>query len=221
MSLTPAARNAGSNDLFFTFSGAGGFLFNINWFNFNGDSPAASPGPVNPAPVPAPIAGPVNPVPAPVNPTPDPQPAPGGFTQRIQAENFVAQSGVLTQATTDTGGGDNVGFINNGDSAAYLLDVPASGSYRLALRVASLRSPGTITLTQGGNVVATVDTPVTGGWQNRVTIETTAQLPSGTDLYDLEFTGDGGFLFNVNWFEISAIDLPVVTLQGGSTSAGQ
>ena len=105
MSLTPAARNAGSNDLFFTFSGAGGFLFNINWFNFNGDSPAASPGPVNPAPVPAPIAGPVNPVPAPVNPTPDPQPAPGGFTQRIQAENFVAQSGVLTQATTDTGGG--------------------------------------------------------------------------------------------------------------------
>ena len=66
MSLTPAARNAGSNDLFFTFSGAGGFLFNINWFNFNGDSPAASPGPVNPAPVPAPIAGPVNPVPAPI-----------------------------------------------------------------------------------------------------------------------------------------------------------
>ena len=43
----------------------------------------------------------------------------------------------------------------------------------------------------------------TGNWQNWVTVETTANLTAGTELYRLEYSGVGGFLFNVNWFEFS------------------
>src|SRR6185295_12431696 len=48
----------------------------------------------------------------------------GGASNRnayamIQAESFSSQQGVRTEATTDTGGGQNVGFIAPGDSIAY------------------------------------------------------------------------------------------------------
>ena len=205
MPLSSAARTLGANDLFFTFSGtafsgSGNFLFNINWFDFIGDASTNNTGPVNPAPTP------VNPSPAPINPTPapvNPEPGPGGITQRIQAESFVAQSGIQTETTSDVGGGQNVGFVNNGDSSDYVLAVPSSGTYNLAFRVASRLNGGVITLTRDGAALASVEVPVTGAWQSWVTIETTANLTSGTNVYRLEYSGASGFLFNLNWFELS------------------
>src|SRR5262245_10117366 len=53
-------------------------------------------------------------------PPSSPPPTGGGGGSRdaystIQAESFNAQSGTQTETTTDTGGGQNVGFIANGD----------------------------------------------------------------------------------------------------------
>jgi len=123
--------------------------------------------------------------------------------QRIEAENYTTQSGILTLANTDVEGGLNVGFINNGDSTDYVLDVPSSGTYDFAFRVASQLSGGALTLTRGGTVIASVNVPGTGGWQNWITVETTAVLTEGTSEYRFEYSGTGRYLFNIDWFEFS------------------
>ncbi|HEX5997587.1 MAG TPA: carbohydrate-binding protein, partial [Jiangellales bacterium] len=48
-------------------------------------------------------------------------PPPGGTSaySTIQAESYGQQSGVLTETTTDTGGGQNIGWLANGDWAMY------------------------------------------------------------------------------------------------------
>ncbi|ACS93545.1 glycoside hydrolase family 16 domain protein [Teredinibacter turnerae T7901] len=56
----------------------------------------------------------------------------------IEAETFSAMSGVQTETTSDTGGGENVGWIDNGDWLAYnAITIPATGDYTLEYRVAS------------------------------------------------------------------------------------
>jgi len=56
--------------------------------------------------------------------------------------------------------------------------------------------------------LASVAVPVTGAWQNWVTVETTANLNTGSDVYKLEYSGTGNYLFNVNWFELSTVTGP-------------
>jgi len=184
--IDPADRNFGATDLFFTFDGSSNYLFNINWFDFVGGSSATS---VSPAPEPSP---------EPIDPTSNS----GGITQRIEAEGFAAQSGIRILSNNDDTG-ENIGYIQNGDHSDYVLSVTSSGTYNFSFRVASQRNGGTVTLTQNGVALASVVVPGTGGWQNWVTVETSASLTAGTDTYRLEYSGGSGYLFNVNWFEFT------------------
>ena len=55
-------------------------------------------------------------------PPPTTTPPTGGTATRtatIQAESYNAQAGVQTEATTDTGGGQDIGWLANGDWAPY------------------------------------------------------------------------------------------------------
>src|SRR5262249_30805434 len=70
-----------------------------------------TPTPVPPTPTPTPTITPT------LNPTPTPS-SRSAFTQ-IEAESFNSQSGVQTETTSDTGGGQNVGWIENGDYVVY------------------------------------------------------------------------------------------------------
>ena len=59
--------------------------------------------------------------PPPTHPPPTTPPPTGGTGAygTIQAESFNAQSGTQLEATTDAGGGQDIGFIANGDWASY------------------------------------------------------------------------------------------------------
>lgn len=46
--------------------------------------------------------------------------------------------------------------------------------------------------------------PGTGGWQNWTTVFTTVDLNAGRQTIVLNFTGGGGYLFNINWLEFDA-----------------
>src|SRR5690606_18523517 len=60
------------------------------------------------------------------------------FSILRQAESYTAMSGVQTEATSDTGGGQNVGWIDAGDWMAYGgITIPATATYRVEYRVAS------------------------------------------------------------------------------------
>jgi len=172
------------------------------------DTPAAAAPPA--ASSPAPLADEPSPTPTTPAPTTPPPtaPAPGGVDAyaAIQAEAAAGQQGTDVQETEDEGGGQNVGWIGNGDWLRFddveFGDQPAT---KLAIRVAS------DTDDRGGRIEVRVDSPGnepagsleikdTGGWQsweNR-----TAEIKPTTGRHTVFITfareGDGEFV-NVNY----------------------
>ena len=59
----------------------------------------------------------------------------------IEAEQYAAMNGILTETSTDsgggTGGGINIGWVDVGDWLEYNIDVETSGSYLIEYRLAS------------------------------------------------------------------------------------
>src|SRR5918999_302127 len=137
--------------------------------------------------------------------------------KRKQAEHFTSTGraagstgggdpGVQTENTIDTGGGTNIGFIENGDYVSYE-PVNLENIRQLRFRVASGGPGGTIEIRTGsptGELVAT-SPPVTntGGWQNWTTVSVPITPPVGTHELFIVFKHptDQGGLMNLNWFE--------------------
>ena len=132
-----------------------------------------------------------------VQPTPDPRSA---FTQ-IEGESYDNQSGVQTESCTE--GGENVGYIENGDYAVYSNIDFGSGATSFQARVASATSGGNIEIrldSPNGTLIGTCPVAGTGGWQTWAAATCNVSGVSGKhDLY-LKFTGGSGYLFNLNWF---------------------
>ncbi len=121
----------------------------------------------------------------------------------IQAENYNAMSGVQTEATTDTGGGLNVGYCDTGDWMAYYnINFPTSGSYQIEYRVASAVTGGRLSsdLNAGTIQLGAINVPNTGGWQNWQTITQTVNVNAGTYNFGIYVQNTG---FNINWFRIT------------------
>jgi len=122
----------------------------------------------------------------------------------IQAEDFTAQAGVHTQATTDTNGGENIGFIEDGDYTEYQIYVPSSGTYTMETRVSSKNQGGTISVQADGSPVGSISVPATGGWQSWQTAASTVQLDAGNQTLRLTYNGDNGYLMNVNFLSLTS-----------------
>ena len=126
-------------------------------------------------------------------------PVPG----KVEAESYAAQSGIQTEPTSDSGGGQNIGYIDGGDYADYRVKVAESGKYQVAFRVASEVSGGKITLKKGSSTLGSVTVSNTGGWQSWRTVQTEVNLSSGEQTLRLEFSGSSGYLFNINYLSFS------------------
>lgn len=123
---------------------------------------------------------------------------------RIEAENFIMQSGIETETTTDVGGGLNVGFVDANDWMIFDVALPPSidNRYIISYRTAKNVFPGgNIQLEQpgGGVIYDSFSVSFTGGWQNWRTIERTVTLPAG--ITQLAISTQSGN-WNLNWFEI-------------------
>jgi beta-glucosidase len=126
----------------------------------------------------------------------------------IQAESYSAQSGTQTETTTDTGGGQDVGYIAAGDWLAYSgLDFGA-GAASVTTRWASGSGvSGTVQYrldSVSGPVIASVPVSNSGGWQSwRSTSTSLSGSATGTHTVYITFTGTGGDLVNLNWFQFA------------------
>jgi len=132
-------------------------------------------------------------------------PASGAFTTTIQAENYSAMAGIQVEATTDSGGGSNVGYIEATDWLAYnSISIPTTGTYRIEYRVASQNGGGRLSLdlNAGATVLGALDIPSTGGWQNWTTISHNVTINAGTYNFGI-YAQAGGW--NINWFRITKI----------------
>ncbi len=99
---------------------------------------------------------------------------PGVAYQDADANNnggaYRPGEGVDLEATTDAGGGFNVGWTVPEEWLEYTMDVTA-GTYDVELRVASLVSGGTLHIEfDGTDETGPVSFAATGGWQNWTTV---------------------------------------------------
>lgn len=132
-----------------------------------------------------------------------------GFIQlpaTIEAENFVAQSSIGIGQTTDTGGSDFIGWIENGDYTEYTINAPLTGSYRLEARVASENQTAEIEFTVNDTVTGVVTVAPSNDWDSWTTVSTELQLAAGNQNIRLKYTGSAGpELLHINWFSLAPI----------------
>jgi beta-glucosidase len=112
------------------------------------------------------------------------------------------------EATTDTGGGYDVGYINSGEWLEYTVNVPdPEAIYSISVRAASLSGGGQLRVRLDGTVLGTIQIPSTGGWQNWQTV-TLPNVPlsggTGSKALRLEVLNAG---FNINWIELDRVQV--------------
>lgn len=126
---------------------------------------------------------------------------------QIKAASYNSMSGVQTEGTTDAGGGNNVGWIDDADWLAFNNVNFGTGAKQVNVRVASDHAGGTIELRLGsisGSLIGTVPVEYTGGWQTWVTKTANVNVDGTHNLY-LVFKGTAsGGLFNINWLQFTS-----------------
>jgi hypothetical protein len=126
----------------------------------------------------------------------------------IQAESYNSQSGVSAETTTDTGGGQDIGSLANGDWALYQnVNFGSTAANQFVARVASGAAGGVSGLVEV-RLDSRTATPLgsfalanTGGWQSWRTVPANISGVTGTHDVYLTFTsGQPADFVNVNWF---------------------
>jgi endoglucanase len=138
-------------------------------------------------------------------------------TVHVEAENWNNMSGVATENTTDVGGGKDVGWIDNGDWMDYNVSVSGAGTYTINLRLATPYTGSQLQIKDAsGGVLATVNVPTTGGFQNWQTVSASIGLQAGSQTIRIQSTASAGF--NINWLEIVAGSSATLTAQSTTTA---
>ncbi|MFW5765807.1 MAG: glycoside hydrolase family 9 protein [Coleofasciculus sp.] len=161
---------------------------------------------------------------------------PGNTPIRIEAEDYInffdKSSGntggafrsddVDIQATTDVGGGYNVGWIQQGEWLTYDANIPEAGTYDIVARVASAQQGTRSLKVSVDGQSETLSFGGTGGWQNWTDV--TAQgvnLSAGSQQLRLDMLSNS---FNVNYIDIipsnSSPTLPTLSINNVSITEG-
>ncbi|PPK98317.1 endoglucanase Acf2 [Kineococcus xinjiangensis] len=137
----------------------------------------------------------------------------GGFVARstIQAEAATAQSGTGREATTDTGGGENVAWIGNGDWLRFdAVDFGTTAPTTVNLRVASGAAAGisgTVEVrldSTTGPLLGSASVANTGGWQSWRTVPASVSGVTGKRTVYVNFrSGQPADFVNLNWLSFS------------------
>jgi len=113
----------------------------------------------------------------------------------IQVENFVAKNGSVRTENTP-GGGQNLGFIRNGDYTEYTVNVSTTGSYNFSAFTSSNGRGGNMIVSSNGTNLGTIAIPVNNNWHSYSAVSRTIRLRAGRQTIRFRYTGSSGFLFN-------------------------
>jgi len=132
-------------------------------------------------------------------------------TTKVEAENAATSIPACPQdppsnqamcvGTNTSTGVKNIGYISNGNSATYNVNVKKAGNFTMVLRIAlngADVSSSTITINVNGQSVGTVTSTGTGGWDTyqNVTLNADVPLNAGNNTVVLNF----GNSINVDYF---------------------
>ena len=118
--------------------------------------------------------------------------------------NSYRSDGVDLEATTDTGGGDDLGWTTSGQWFKYTVNVATAGAYTVTFRVASesaISDAFYIANSSGTDLSGTVAVPDTGGWQTWTNVTATVTLPAGVQTLTVYQDNAG---WNLNWISFTA-----------------
>jgi hypothetical protein len=99
-------------------------------------------------------------------------------------------------------GGNDVGWIDNGEWLAYTVNVAAPGTYTLTIQTASPYATGVLHARFGSTDTAPVVVPNTGGWQAWTNVTINATLSAGVQLMKLVVDAGG---FNIGGVNVQAV----------------
>src|SRR3984885_1307299 len=125
--------------------------------------------------------------------------------------NSYRSDGIDLEATSDTGGGYDLGWTASGQWFKYTVNAASAGTYTVSFRVAA---PSAVTdalhlaSVSGANLSGNVSIPATGGWQNWSTVTATVQLAAGQQTLAVDEDNGG---WNVNYLSFAS--------GGGGTSS--
>ena len=128
-----------------------------------------------------------------------------GAASQIEAEKYSSQSGIQVENCSE--GGQDIGYIENGDYVGYNNINFGSATTGFMARVASGAGGGNIEIRLDsitGTLIGTCSVAGTGGWQTWTTKACRVSGASGTHNVYLKFTGGSGYLLNVNWFQFTS-----------------
>ena len=113
--------------------------------------------------------------------------------------NSYRSDGVDLEATTDTGGGYDVGWTAAGQWFKYTVNVATAGTYTVGLRLAAptaVTDALHISNSAGTNLSGDVTAPTTGGYQDWTTVSVSVTLPAGTQTLTINQDAAG---WNINY----------------------
>ncbi len=119
---------------------------------------------------------------------------------KIEAEDYIMQSGIETEQTGDVDGNLNIGWIDNGDWVEYAIqNTSEQTEFDIFYRLASIYDTGLIDIYLDDAKVGQVNVPYTSGWQVYQSVESSITVPTGKHYLKL-VAQQGGF--NVNYFSL-------------------
>ncbi len=124
-----------------------------------------------------------------------------------QGGQYRSAEGVGIEASSDSGAGYDVGWTTAGEWLNYTVNVAATGSYTLQVRVASLGQGGNFHVNVDGTAATSQLTiPDTQGWQNWQTLSSSISLTAGQHVIQLymDSAGSSGAVGNFNWLVVSS-----------------
>jgi len=115
---------------------------------------------------------------------------------KLEAEDYNNMLGVQKEATTDTGGGENLAYVDPGDWTTYNIDITVSGIYNVVFRHAGYA--GDIDIYVDDTFVKNITFAKTADWQVWDSYTAQIELTEGQHVLKLNFKATG---INLNWLQ--------------------
>ena len=123
----------------------------------------------------------------------------------IEAESYDLMKGINNEDCSE--GGKDVAYIENGDYIGFKgidLTGATSADFRIGSNVAEAALEMHVD-SPDGRIIGKMDVSGTGGWQKWTTQSCKVDAPTGVHDVYLVFTGESGYLFNVNWWRLGGV----------------
>jgi beta-glucanase (GH16 family) len=133
--------------------------------------------------------------------------------------NNYRSDGVDLEATTDTGGGYDLGWTAKGQWFRYTVNVATTGTYTVTFRVAAINAVTDalhISNSSGTNLSGSVNVPGTGGWQAWTNVTASVTLTAGQQTLTIDQDNPG---WNINYVTFTSTSSGGEGPYGGTPAA--